>query len=127
VGAFVAFAVVIEMLGTGDSARGSWAGKYGTADLAVRIVAIALLYPLAEEFFFRGVFLGVVRRKFGDLPAIVVPAIIFGVIHVQYGWPLLIVADGLLFGLARVRTGSVYVPMAMHIIGNSYAVWERLN
>ena len=125
--AFVAFAVAIEVLGSGgESARGSWVGKYSAADLAIRMVAVGLLYPIAEEFFFRGVFLGALRRRFGDLPAIIVPAIVFGAIHVQYDWPLLIVADGLLFGLARVRTGSVYVPMAMHVIGNSYAVWERL-
>jgi len=38
----------------------------------------------------------------------------------------LILADGLFFGLARHRTGSVVVPIVLHGVGNSYAVYQRL-
>jgi hypothetical protein len=124
---FAIFAALAE-LATESGASGSWRGKYSAADLAVRVAAVALLYPVAEEFFFRGVFLGVVRRRFGDVAAVVLPALVFGLIHIQYDWQgmLFVALDGLIFGIARVRTGSVYVPMLLHVLGNSYAVWERL-
>ncbi|HYG29149.1 MAG TPA: CPBP family intramembrane glutamic endopeptidase [Allosphingosinicella sp.] len=124
---FVIFAAVGELV-TDSDAAGSWRGRYSAADLAIRVAAVALIYPVAEEFFFRGVFLGVLRRRFGDVAAVFLPAVIFGLIHIQYDWQgmLFVALDGLIFGVARVRTGSVYVPMLLHILGNSYAVWERL-
>lgn len=124
--AFIVYAVAVEQLGSGESAWGSWRGKYGAVDVAVRILAIGLVYPIVEEFFFRGVFFGVLRRKLGPVAAIILPAILFGLVHVQYDWPVWIIADGLFFGLARWRSGSVYIPMLLHMMGNAYAVWERL-
>jgi membrane protease YdiL (CAAX protease family) len=38
----------------------------------------------------------------------------------------IILIDGLFYGLARAKTGSVLVPLVCHMIGNSYAAWERL-
>lgn len=124
---FAIIAALAELM-TEPGTGGSWRGKYSAADLAVRVVAVALLYPVAEEFFFRGVFLGVVRRRFGAVAAVVLPALVFGLIHIQYDWQgmAFVALDGLIFGIARVRTGSVCVPMLLHILGNSYAVWERL-
>jgi membrane protease YdiL (CAAX protease family) len=126
VGLFVALAAAQEIFASGPGARGSWAGRYDATQIAVRIAAIGLIYPIVEEYFFRGVFLGVIRRRFGSAAAVLIPAIIFGIIHTQYDWPVWIVADGILFGAARVATGSVYVPMLLHILGNGYALWERL-
>jgi membrane protease YdiL (CAAX protease family) len=37
-----------------------------------------------------------------------------------------IFVDGVIFGLARYRTGSLYPAIAMHMLGNSIAVAERL-
>lgn len=123
---FVAWAAAQEYFASGPSDRGSWAGRYDASQVAVRIAAIGLIYPVVEEFFFRGVFFGVLRRRFGTAAAVLVPAIIFGLIHTQYDWPLWIVADGILFGVARATTGSLYVPILLHALGNSYALWERL-
>lgn len=124
---FIIWASVGELMAEGDPV-GSWRGRYSGADLAIRLVAVPLVYPIVEEFFFRGVFLGVVRRRFGDIAGILLPALMFGLIHVQYDWRgmAFVFLDGLLFGLARVRSGSVYVAMLLHVAGNSYAVWERL-
>jgi membrane protease YdiL (CAAX protease family) len=124
---FLLWSTCEELLAGGPTARGTWLGKYDATQVAVRIVAVGLIYPIVEEFFFRGVFLGVLKGKFGTFIAVVVPAIIFGMIHTQYDWPIWIIADGLIFGLCRVTTGSVYLPMLLHALGNSYAVWERLH
>jgi membrane protease YdiL (CAAX protease family) len=124
---FLAVAAVAEMFAQGDPA-GSWRGRYSESELVIRLLAVALVYPIVEEFFFRGVFLGVVRRRFGAVAAVVLPGIMFALIHVQYDWRgmAFVAIDGLIFGIARVRTGSVYVSMLLHVIGNSWAVWERL-
>ena len=39
---------------------------------------------------------------------------------------MLIFVDGLVFGLARYHTGSIFVPILLHMLGNTYAVWQRL-
>ncbi|HEX9933542.1 MAG TPA: CPBP family intramembrane glutamic endopeptidase [Allosphingosinicella sp.] len=124
--AFLALAVAEELFASGESARGTWLGKYDTTQIAVRIVAVGLIYPIVEEFFFRGVFLGAARQKIGTVAAVVVTSVVFGLIHTQYSWPVWIVADGLLFALCRVNTGSIYLPMLFHVLGNGYGVWERL-
>jgi membrane protease YdiL (CAAX protease family) len=124
--AFVALALAQEAFAGGESVRGTWLDKYDGTQIAVRIASVGLIYPIVEEFFFRGVFLGAARRKIGTAAAVIVTSVIFGLIHTQYSFPVWIVADGLLFALCRVQTGSVYLPMLFHIAGNSYGVWERL-
>ena len=125
---FLILVLALELLVGDGEKMGAWRGKYDSANLAVRIVAVGLIYPVAEEFFFRGALLGMVRRRFGDLAGIVLPALLFGLIHIQYDWRgmAFVMLDGLIFGIARVRTGSVYVAMLLHVIGNGYAVWERV-
>jgi membrane protease YdiL (CAAX protease family) len=124
--AFLVLAVAEEVLGPSSDAWGSWKGKYDSTDLAVRIAAIGLVYPIAEEFFFRGAFLGVVRRRFGAAVAVIVTAIVFALIHVQYDWPIWILVHGLLYAACRISSGSLYLPILLHGLGNSYAIWERL-
>jgi membrane protease YdiL (CAAX protease family) len=125
-GAFLALMIVQELSATGESPRGTWLENYDATQIAVRILAVGLLYPIVEEFFFRGVFLGVARRRIGTAAAVVVTSVIFGVIHTQYSFPIWAIADALLFALCRVSSGSIYLPMLFHVVGNSYAVWERL-
>ena len=110
-----------------ESSAGSWKGKYDAFDLAIRIVAVALVYPVAEEFFFRGALLGTFRQRFGTAGAVIGSSAIFALVHVQYDWRgmTFIAADALFFALCRVRAGSLYLVMLMHVLGNSYAVWER--
>lgn len=90
----------------------------------MRVLAVALIGPIAEELIFRGWLFHLVEKRFGPMPAIALTAIGWTVLH-SYGWAVLvvIVVDGVLLGMARWRTGSVYVPIAMHALYNFYAVW----
>lgn len=110
-----------------ESSAGSWKGKYDALNLAIRVVAVALVYPAAEEFFFRGALLGAFKQRFGAAVAVIGSTAIFALVHIQYDWRgmLFVATDALLFALCRVRTGSLYLVIAMHVLGNSYAVWER--
>ena len=128
--AFLLLSIVSEYVyrAFGLQQNGDWRGRYGPAALALRIGAVALLYPVVEEFFFRGVLFGVIRRKAGELEAVLGSAAIFAAMHIQYSWRgmLLVLADALFFGVVRSRTRSVILTMILHVLGNSYAVWERL-
>ena len=91
---------------------------------ALRVLAVVLLGPIAEELVFRGFLMGYLRR-FGMPVAIGVSAFSWALLHYSYDWQVIgvIAIDGLLLGLARWRCSSVWVPVAMHMTYNLYAIW----
>jgi membrane protease YdiL (CAAX protease family) len=103
--------------------------KYDPVARTVRVVFAAFIYPIAEEFFFRGFLLGLITRKAGPVIGIAATAVFFTALHgLQGPWigGLQILADGLFFGFVRLRSGSLLLPAAFHIVGNSIAVLQRL-
>ena len=92
---------------------------------AMRVIAVCALGPIAEELVFRGLLFGWLRERIGVLATILLTAAGWSLLHVDYSWQVIaiIFVDGLLLGLARQRTGSVYVPIAMHMLYNLYAIW----
>ena len=100
--------------------------RQGMLVSVLRVLAVGVLGPIAEELIFRGVlFARLSATSLGVWPSVVVLAIVWGVLHYSYsgGVIAIIIAGGLLLGAARVRTGSVWVPVLMHIAWNLYAVW----
>jgi membrane protease YdiL (CAAX protease family) len=92
----------------------------------LRVLAVGVLGPIGEELMFRGFFFSrLARTRLGSEVAIVLVAAAWTAIHVAYAPPILalIFVAGILLGLARWRSGSVIVPIAMHIVWNLYAVW----
>lgn len=131
VGPFAALVALEALLGPflGLPPAQPWEGRYQSAELAVRLMGIVLVAPVAEELIFRGaIFTRLARTGLGPSGAIAVTAAIFAMLHLQYGsgHMALVLVDGLFFGLARAKTGSVLVPLVCHMLGNSYAAWERL-
>jgi membrane protease YdiL (CAAX protease family) len=101
---------------------------YRSADSKATLwFAIVVAAPLFEELLFRGfVITGLSRSRIGPIGAVIVAAVAWAAIHLQYdlygiGTIMLL---GLLFGAARVRTGSVVVPMALHMASNVIAMAE---
>lgn len=96
--------------------------------LVVNLFLMAVLPAVAEELTFRGVLQQLVRSKRASdnhgVPhvAIWVTAILFSAIHLQfYGFvPRMLM--GALFGYALVWTGSLWVPMLMHMTNNAMVV-----
>ncbi len=109
--------------------RGPWDfAPWREAPLAasiMRVLAVGVFGPIAEELVFRGYLFGILRDRAGIVATIVITAVGWAVLHVDYSWWVvaIIAVDGLMLGLARWRTGSVYVPIVMHIAYNLYAVW----
>ncbi|HEX2760246.1 MAG TPA: type II CAAX endopeptidase family protein [Rhizomicrobium sp.] len=101
------------------------------AQLPLGILVIAVLAPLSEEAFFRGLVLGWVQRHFGRWPAILGSALLFGLIHVKWwmpggldGWLLTgeLTAMGLVLALIALRTGNLWASVAAHALNNLAAV-----
>jgi membrane protease YdiL (CAAX protease family) len=92
----------------------------------LRVLAVCILGPIAEELIFRGLLYDrFSRTRLGPTVTIVILAAIWAVIHLSYspGVIAVIFVGGLLLGFARRQTGSVILPILMHIAWNLYAVW----
>ena len=81
-----------------------------------------VLAPIFEEILFRGIALPYLLRKIGTLPALVLVSFFFAMIHSHLPSfiPLFVIA--MAFGLAYLRTGSLTVPITMHMIFNAVNV-----
>jgi len=91
----------------------------------LRVLAVGVLGPIAEELIFRGWFFGVLLKRVSPAVTILLTAAGWAALHYAYGVAVLgvILVDGLLLGLARWKTRSVYPPIVMHMLYNLYAIW----
>jgi membrane protease YdiL (CAAX protease family) len=129
-GAWAAWMAVAEVVGRklGMPAPEQWQDRSG-ASLGILFVGMVLLAPVGEELVFRGILYGrLAGTSLGKVGAVLVCAVVFGLLHVRYGMLLVgfIVIDGIWYGAARATTGSVVVPMAMHVMGNLLAWYQHL-
>ncbi len=79
----------------------------------------AVIGPIAEELFFRGVVFGYFRR-WGIMLAVVVSTALFALAHSAAGGvgvPQVI--GGIVFAVAYELEGSLMVPVTIHVLGNS--------
>jgi membrane protease YdiL (CAAX protease family) len=91
-----------------------------------RILAVAVAGPILEEIAFRGIAFGLLlRTRLGGVGAVVVTALGWSLIHIQYSATVIaiIFVSGLVLGAARWRSGSLFLPIVMHMLWNIYAVW----
>ena len=86
--------------------------------------------PVFEEVLFRGfLYEGFRHSRLGVSGAILIPTLIWTLLHAsQYDvyYLSLIVLIGVLLGIARHRTGSLYVPLAMHVGNNLIATIQTM-
>lgn len=87
-------------------------------------LGIIIAAPLYEEIFFRGfLFKGIENSRAGPIGAVIITSLAWSAIHVQYDFLIIvsIFAGGLILGWARVKTNSIYIPIAMHVLQNLMA------
>ena len=103
---------------------------YETAySLPIFFAVILVIAPALEELFFRGfLFQGIRFSCLGAVTAVVLSALLWAVMHVQYDafGVGTIFAGGLLIGLARLKTNSIYVPLALHALNNLISTIQLL-
>lgn len=84
-------------------------------------ISVGIIAPIFEELMYRGfLFKGLQYSKLGPIGAILITSLIWSVVHVQYDIIniIFIFLIGITLGIARLKTHSIYVPIAMHIFIN---------
>lgn len=115
------FSNVLKMFGTEPVSK-SLSSYSGTENLLISIICTAVLPALIEEFAFRGVVLGILRKNMNDIPAIILSAVIFGVVHGNLVQLPFAVGMGLIFGVVTVYTNSIWPAVAAHFLNNFCSV-----
>lgn len=95
--------------------------------LALGLFTVAILAPLTEEIYFRGIVLGWLQRHWGIAWAVVLSSLVFGIMHLKWLTPggisgmvatAELVAMGVLLALIAARTGSLWASVITHGVNN---------
>ena len=90
---------------------------------AVSLIGAGILAPIAEELFFRGAIFTWFRQRYNFSVAMLVSSVLFGLAHYDTA---AVVASSFIFGMAAAtmfeRSKTLWVPIAMHITSNTFAV-----
>ncbi len=94
-----------------------------------QLLAMLLLYPVVEEWLFRGVLQGELLRRrgfrrahLGLTQANLLTSLLFVVMHLVHQpplWALAVVVPSLVLGHFRERYGNLRLPIALHILFNA--------
>lgn len=93
----------------------------------ITFLVVAILPALGEEILFRGFILssfrynGNINRKKYVWP-IIISGLLFGLMHIYLVKILPTAILGIVFGYIVVKTGSIFIPMLLHLINNGLAV-----
>lgn len=94
------------------------AGIFG---FLLTVISTAVIPPLTEEFAFRGAVLGELK-KHGEGFALITSSVLFGLMHRNFIQIFFAFLVGLILGFIRIKTGSIWVSIAVHALNNFLAV-----
>ncbi|MEE9446020.1 MAG: type II CAAX endopeptidase family protein [Cocleimonas sp.] len=125
-------AMQVVMISLGVETPSFMTDVYGSTEHKwILWIAVVIGAPFFEEFLFRGfLFEGlrhslskITNTSIGTIITVILTAGIWAVIHMQYGWIEIssIFFVGIILAIARLKSGSLYVPIAMHMMMNLLA------
>lgn len=94
----------------------------GTAETLVSVLCVAVVPAIVEEFAFRGVVLGTLRKYTSDGMSVFISAAAFGLIHGNLEQTPFAFCAGLALGYATVRSGSIIPGIIIHFLNNASSV-----
>ncbi len=96
----------------------------GVLTATASVILIAIVAPISEELFFRGMFFGGLRGRMSFLPAALISATVFGSLHLPTGASTVppLVLLGFLLAWVYERSGSLWPAIILHVINNSLAL-----
>lgn len=89
----------------------------------IKIFVVVIAAPFIEEIAFRGILLQRWERKWGVNMALIASSIAFGCLHFN---PLGMTMFGLVMGLLYIRTRTLAVPVACHVLNNVFALFLEM-
>lgn len=122
-GVFVGLGIIIELLAHLSPAfRTDFMSKVigSTTNLLWLYLGVGLVAPFFEEFLLRGLLYGSIRHMADEHATVALTAGVFALMHLQYDLfvMLLILPIGIVLGYARSRSGSIWVPVLLHMLNN---------
>jgi membrane protease YdiL (CAAX protease family) len=106
----------------------NWANGGGPCDLPAAVVLSILwgliaiecsLFPALEEFIYRSLLMGALREAFNARVAIMVSSLAFVGLHVVYGnLSLWHPVAAIVLSWSYARSGTIWVPILFHSLGN---------
>ncbi len=100
---------------------------YGTTTIAfiLTFVVVALVTPVVEELFFRGIVHRGLEQGLGFLPGASISSLIFALAHLDYRLFIPIFFLGFAFAFLVHKTGSIWPTIGGHFVINSLGVILR--
>jgi len=95
-------------------------GEYSAIHYSL-IFYICLLAPVAEEYFFRGLFWEFFEGVFNKKVAYLLTTVVFCLAHMELLHIISIMPLSLLFGWLRYKNKSIYFPLLAHMSNNILA------
>jgi membrane protease YdiL (CAAX protease family) len=111
-----------------DDAPDKLGASGGTLNMLLFGLLVAVLAPIAEEIFFRGMLFRALRNGAGLWPAAIISGLLFGSLHIDATTterllqvvPLVVL--GIAFAMLYNWTGTLYSTIALHATNNAIAV-----
>jgi membrane protease YdiL (CAAX protease family)/uncharacterized RDD family membrane protein YckC len=96
----------------------------GVAAAIGAVVLIAIVAPIAEELFFRGMLFGGLRKRLSPLLAALISGAVFGAVHAATGVSAIppLILFGVVLALLYERTGSLVPGIIGHVLNNGLAL-----
>lgn len=129
VGYFVLLGIYSQLVNlTPDDAPEKLGAQAGTLGMLFFALMVAVVAPIAEEVFFRGMIYRALRNGIGVWAAAIISGVLFGAMHIDsvdsdrllQVIPLAIL--GIAFALLYQWTGTLYATIALHATNNAVAV-----
>ncbi|MBQ9965623.1 MAG: CPBP family intramembrane metalloprotease [Clostridia bacterium] len=93
----------------------------GAFGFMLTLISTAIVPALVEEFACRGIMLNLLKKQ-GDAFAIIVSALLFGLVHGNFEQIPFAFMVGLVLGFITVKTGSIFIAIAVHFTNNLISV-----
>jgi len=85
-------------------------------------VAVAIVTPIKEEMIFRGLLYRFFTSKINVIAGLIISSIIFGMLH--GGLAITASLMGLIIALLYRKTNSIYPPIMLHMLWNTFASYS---
>jgi membrane protease YdiL (CAAX protease family) len=91
---------------------------YAPLSVYAILAGSVLIAPLCEEIFFRGFLLPGLLHDLSPTRALLVSSLLFAIAHADFGSFVPLFAIGLCLGFLRLRTGSTWASLSLHMLNN---------